>query len=91
MFVVAKQAEEAILGLEPISLFQIIVRRQQQRDEITIKAELKDESFDREKLASDLSTRFQNACRVKIDKIEFVGKGSIPEKHETIVDERTWD
>jgi phenylacetate-CoA ligase len=91
MFVVAKQAEEVVLSFEPISQFQIMVRRREQRDEMTIKIELKDENIDRKKLADDLNKRFQSICRVKIDSIEFVGRGNIPEKHQEIVDERTWD
>ncbi|HEX74323.1 MAG TPA: phenylacetate--CoA ligase [Dehalococcoidia bacterium] len=91
MFVVAKQAEQAVLSFEPISRFQIVVGRRGQRDEMTLKIELKDEAIDREKLADDLNNRFQNLCRVKIDKIKFVDKGSIPEEHQKIVDERTWE
>jgi phenylacetate-CoA ligase len=91
MFVVAKQAEQAVLSFEPISRFQIVVGRRGQRDEMTLKIELKDEAIDREKLADDLNNRFQNVCRVKIDKIKFVDKGSIPEEHQKIVDERTWE
>ncbi len=91
MFIVAKQAEEVALGFEPISKFQIVVRRSGQRDEMTLRVELKDETADEKKLAADLNERFQNRCRVKIDKIEFVEAGTIPEKHQTIVDERTWE
>jgi len=91
MFVIAKQAEQAILDFEPISQFQIVVRRREERDEMNLKVELKDESIDRKKLADDLNERFQNLCRVKIDRIEFVAKGSIPEEHQKIVDERSWD
>ena len=91
MFVVAKQAEEVVLSSKPISRFQIVVRRSGQRDEMTLKIELKDEAVDREKLADDLNKRFQNLCRVKIDKIEFVEKGAIPEEHQKIVDERAWE
>ena len=91
MFVIAKQAEQAILDFEPISQFQIVVRRREQRDEMDLKVELKDKSIDRKKLADDLNERFQNLCRVKIDRIEFVPKGNIPEEHQKIVDERSWD
>jgi len=91
MFVVAKQAEQAVLSFEPISQFQIMIGRRGQRDDLTLKVELKDESIDREKLASGLNKRFQDICRVKIDRIEFVQKGSIPEEHQQIVDERTWE
>jgi phenylacetate-CoA ligase len=91
MFIVAKQAEQAVLSLEPLSRFQIVVGRRGQRDEMTLKIELMDETIDRKKLANDLNKRFQNLCRVKIDKIEFVEKGTIPEEHKKIVDERTWE
>jgi len=72
MFVVAKQAEQAITSSEQVTKFQLAVRRSGQRDEITLKIELKDKAIDRKKLAADLNERFQNQCRVKIDKIEFV-------------------
>jgi len=69
----------------------MVVRRSGQRDEMTLKVELKDKTTDRKKLADDLNKRFQNQCRVKIDKIEFVEAGTIPEERQTIVDERTWE
>ena len=91
MFIVTKQAEQVVLGFEPISRFQIVIRRSDQRDEMTLKIELKDEAIDRKKLADDVNKRFQNQCRVKIDRIEFVEMGAIPEEHQRIVDERTWE
>jgi phenylacetate-CoA ligase len=91
MFVVAKQAEQTILAFEPISKFRMIVTRKGQRDEIALKAELKSESVDRGKLASDLNKRFQDVCRVKLDSIEFVEKGSISEGHKNIEDKRIWE
>ncbi len=90
MFVVAKQAEQVVTSFEPVSRFQIVVGRSGQRDEMTLKIELKDEAIDKGKLAEDLNRRFQELCRVKIDSIEFVEKGTIPEEHQKIVDERTW-
>ena len=91
MFVVAKQAEQVVLSFEPISRFQISVRRREHRDEMTLKAELKDETVDKRKLADDLNKKFQNVCRIKLEQIEFVEKGTIPEEHQKIVDERTWE
>ena len=90
MFVVARQTEQAVLGLKSISKSQVVIRREGQRDKMTLKIELKDETINKEELASDLNERFQNLCRVKIDRIEFVGKGSIPEEHQQIIDERIW-
>ena len=91
MFVVAKQAEQAVLGFETVSKFQIVITRSGQRDKMTLKIELRDKAVDKEKLAADLNQKFQNICRVKIDTIEFVEQGSLPEEHQKIVDERTWD
>jgi len=91
MFIVAKQAEQVVLSFEPVSRFQIVVGRRAQRDEMILKIELKDKTIDREKLTAGLSERFQNVCRVKIDRIEFVEKGTILEKHQKIIDERTWE
>ena len=91
MFVVAKQAEQAILNFEQISRFQITVGRREHRDEMTLKVELKDEDVDKSKLAEDLNKRFQDVCRIKIDRIEFIGKGIISEERQAIVDERTWE
>ena len=92
MFVVARQAEQIVLGFEPISRFQIIVTRQEQRDEMTLKIELKREAREEEKrrLAEDLNNRFQDICRVKIDRVDFVAKGTIPEQYQKIVDQRSW-
>ena len=91
MFVVTKQAEQAIMSFGQVSNFQLIVGRRQHRDEMTLKLELKDVNVDKTKLAEDLNQKFQDTCRIKIDKIEFVERGTIPEEHQGMVDERTWE
>ena len=88
MFIVAKQAEQAIMGSGQVSRYQLTIGRRQHRDEMTLKLELKDENIDKTKLAADLNQRFQDACRVKIDRIEFVE--GLPDKS-GIVDERKWE
>ena len=91
MFVVAKQAEQVFASYDQISNFQIVVGRKEERDEMTFNIELKDETVDKTILANDLNKKFQELCRVKADNIEFVPKGTILEKRETILDTRTWD
>jgi len=91
MFVVARQAEEAIMSSGTISKFQLIVTRADNRDILTLKVELKDSTTDRQKLIGDLNDLFQNACRVKIDTFEFITPGTLPDKYQNIVDERKWD
>jgi phenylacetate-CoA ligase len=91
MFVVARQAEQAIMAFSPVSRFQLVVARQQHRDEMILKLELKDAGADKARLSRDLNKKFQDTCRIKIDKIEFVAQGSISEDKQGIVDERKWE
>ncbi len=91
MFVVAKQAEQAILGFSQVARYQLVVGRHEHRDEMTLKIELKDSSIAKDKLAVDINNKFQDICRIKIDKIEFVAPGSIADKEQGIKDERKWE
>jgi len=91
MFIVTKQAEQVFASFPQISAFQIVVNRKAQRDGMVFNIELKDEAIDQKKLAGELNKGFQDMCRVKADKVEFVPKGTIPSEHKTIVDERTWE
>jgi phenylacetate-CoA ligase len=91
MFVVARQAESAIAGVTAVSAFQFVIGRRDSRDEIVLKAELQDASADQSKVSEDLYTRFQDACRVKLDRIEFVEAGTIRPKEPRIVDARKWE
>ena len=91
MFVVARQVEQLMQGLEPVAAFQLVVARRDHRDEVTLKVELADDKIDKKKLSGELNQKFQDVCRIKLDKIEFLQKGTIPEEHQTIVDERKWE
>jgi phenylacetate-CoA ligase len=91
MFVVARQAEQAITSIGQVARYRLIVGRRQHRDEMTLKVELKDSGVDREKLAVDINQKFQDICRIKIDKIEFVSAGTISDKEQGLKDERKWE
>ncbi|GAF71934.1 unnamed protein product, partial [marine sediment metagenome] len=91
MFVVAKQAEQVVHSFEEVSQFQMVIGRRQQRDELTMRVELKDGAIDKQRLAERMSERFQSLCRVAIDGFEFVESGSIPRDHQRIVDTRVWE
>jgi len=91
MFVVAKQAEQAITSFKQVARYQLIVGRRQHRDEITLRLELKDKDTDTARLSEGINRKFQDICRIKADKIEFVEAGSIPEDKQGIVDERKWE
>ena len=91
MFIVGKQAEQAIMSFSQVARYQLVVGRRQHRDEMTLKLELKDSGVDKAKLSVDINNKFQDICRIKIDKIEFVDPGAISEKQQGIADERKWE
>jgi len=91
MFVVAKQADEVVLASGEIARCRFVVTRVNDRDILTLQAELKNESMNKSGLSEAINTRFQNACRVKIDVFDFVPVGTLPEKFTKISDERKWD
>jgi len=74
-----------------IAKCQVVVSRVGYRDEMTFNLELADEGIDRDNLCAELQTSFQDACRLRIDKINFVPEGTIPEEYKILVDERSWE
>jgi phenylacetate-CoA ligase len=91
MFIVAKQAEQAIMGFSQVARYQLVVGRREHRDEMTLKIELKDNGVDKNRLAVDINNKFQDICRIKVDRIEFIDPGTIAEKQQGITDERKWE
>ena len=91
MFIVAKQADEAIKSFEEVSCYQLVVGREKHRDSLTLKLEPKDKGADISSLGNAINKKFQDVCRIKIDRIEAVETGTIKEDSQGIVDERKWD
>ncbi len=71
--------------------YQVVVSRVGYRDDMAFNIELAEETIDRERFCTDLETCFQDACRLRIDRINFVPRGTIPVEHKVIVDERSWE
>jgi phenylacetate-CoA ligase len=91
MFVIAKQAEQVFSEFKEIVQFQLVVSRAGERDELVARIELTEASIDEARLSLLLSERFPQVCRVRLDRIEYVPKGTIPQERQTIVDERRWE
>ena len=91
MFIHPGQVRQVMREFGQSTNYQVKVRRRQQRDEIIMVLELKDEALDKEKITNDVAKTFQDICRLKLDKVEFVTKGTLPEERKVIIDERTWD
>jgi phenylacetate-CoA ligase len=67
---------------------QAVVDRIEFKDYLTVKVEAEPEN--QAKLQSEFENVFKEICTVKVDKLEFVGKGTLSEKDSLIVDRRTW-
>ncbi|MFH1626105.1 MAG: phenylacetate--CoA ligase family protein, partial [Pseudomonadota bacterium] len=88
MFIHPLEAEDAVSKLSGVSKFQILVSHDELRDFITAKVELTDEAVDKGKLVNTFMKDFQNRCRLKIDKVEFVPVGTIPDDAKKVMDLR---
>jgi phenylacetate-CoA ligase len=91
MFIHPRQISEVVSKFPEISRYQAVVTRPQFRDELVIKIELANENIDREKLTEEFGKKFQDVCRLRLDRFEFVPKGTIPEGAKGIVDQRTYE
>ncbi|HEX7364200.1 MAG TPA: phenylacetate--CoA ligase family protein [Dehalococcoidia bacterium] len=91
MFIHPRQLEPAMAKFQQVAQYQAVVTRPGTRDELTLKVELKtQDGVDKAKLTADLTSVISEALRIKVDRVEFVAKGVIPEWHKLIVDERVY-
>ena len=91
MFVHPNQLRFALGQVAGIERAQAVVTRPENRDELTLRVVLADESADREALAKGLGAAVQSTCRVKVDRVEFIPAGALGEDAKTILDERGWE
>jgi phenylacetate-CoA ligase len=69
---------------------QAIVDREGFKDILIVRIEAEKEGPDRAKLERELENVFKEICTVKIDKLEFIEKGTLTEKDGLIIDRRSW-
>lgn len=91
MFLHPKQIDEILSRFTDISRWSAVVSRPKQRDELTIKVELRAGTSMSRQLEDNILSRFPELCRVRPDRVEFVSPGSIPDAQvNKVVDQRTW-
>ena len=88
MFIHPDEVDLVASYFPEVSRVQLVVTIVGIRDEIEANLELKDEVVDRDKLAESLQNAFRDRCQLKIDRVKFVAKGTIPEDEKSIVDKR---
>lgn len=91
MFVHPNQLRFAVGQVAEVARVQAVVTRPENRDELTLRVVLADESADREELTAALTAAIRSACRVKVDRVEFVPGDALGEDAELLADERTWE
>jgi len=69
---------------------QALVDRVDFKDYLTVKVETEKEGLERARLERELENVFKEICTVKIDKLEFIDKGTLTDKDGLILDRREW-
>jgi hypothetical protein len=87
MFIAPSQLKLVASRFGEVKL-QAVVDRVEFKDYLTVRIEAGSE--DQGKLQGEFENVFKEICTVKVDKLEFVGKGTFSEKDSLIVDRRTW-
>lgn len=90
LYLTPGQVKTAASKFPEISNYQVVVSRVGYKDQMTFNLELADETIDQDKFFKELQASFQDTCRVRIDKLNVVPPGTIPEERKIIVDERSW-
>ena len=90
MFIHPRQTGEVVAKFSEIDKYQVVVTRPQFKDELALKIELTDEAIDKQKLTAEVKKTFQDICRLNVNQVDFVPKGTIPDGAKVIVDERTY-
>ncbi|MEW6616157.1 MAG: hypothetical protein AB1401_11950 [Thermodesulfobacteriota bacterium] len=88
MFVHPIEVEDVVSKIPGISRFHIICTHENMKDLITAKLELNSEDIDKDAITESFMTDFQSRCRLRVNKVEFVPKGTIPDDAKKVEDLR---
>jgi phenylacetate-CoA ligase len=89
MFIHPSQVEEVVAAFPEIQTAQAVVEREQDRDKLTLRVVLAEQSS-QEELASSLQERIRTVLKLRAD-VTFVSASDIQEAEKRILDLRKWD
>ena len=89
MFIAPSQLKLVSSRLGDVRL-QAIVDRLDFKDYLTVRVEAGEEGLNQANLQRNIEDVFKKICTVKIDKLEFLEKGTLTDKDHLMVDRRTW-
>ena len=91
MFIHPRGVGEVAARFPAISKYQVSVSRPQvNKDKLVLKIELANGAIDKGKLTAEVEKTFQDICRLRLDEVQIVSKGTIPDGAKTVLDERTY-
>jgi phenylacetate-CoA ligase len=91
MFIHEPQVRAVLEKVREVSRGALVITRENERDKLTFKVELKDEQIDKKEVRKSLEEAFKDLCRLKVDDVEFCSKGTMRAEEKALLDEREWD
>lgn len=92
MFCHHYQVNEVVSKIPQIARYQIVVSHgANYRDDMIFKVELVQEDVDKEQVSQALKKNMKEICKLTVDKVEFLPRGSFAEKYEWVLDTRTYE
>lgn len=92
MFIHPLEIDDVVSGFPAIYRYQVLVNRIGLKDKvivrIVVRTDAKEGQVDRETLVESFRRRLQDRCRLRIDQVELVTEGTIPQEAERLVDLR---
>jgi phenylacetate-CoA ligase len=90
LFVHPGQVDEVVSRYPQIAKYQVVVKRKEDKDEMILDIELKEEISQSEKLKEEIEKSVRDVMKLRGD-VQFVPKGTIPDGAKKIEDQRTWE
>jgi len=90
IFIHPWQVDEVMAKFPTVASYQVVVTRREYHDEMKIYIELKEAVSDKVNLKRGVEKEVQEVLKVKGD-VEFVQRGSIPDRAKKIDDRRIWE
>ncbi len=90
LFVHPGQVDEVAARHPQIEKYQLRVKREKDKDEMTLRVELKEGIPSLEKLREEIEGSIRDVMKLR-GEVEFLLKGALPEGTKKIEDQRTWE
>ncbi len=90
MFIHPADVKRVMLKYPAVARFQVSVSCPNRKDTVVLRLELAGET-NRDLLATQISDSFRDICRVKLDHVEFLERGTIAENARIVLDEKKWE